>query len=282
LAASHDVYFGTTNPPLFRDNRTGAYYYAGILDTNTTYYWRIDEKNGSGTTTGTVWSFRTALTPAYISSGAVATGTTSITPSLPSNIQTNDILLLFIETPNRVVTITDANGGTWAEVANSPQGTGTAGAAAATRLTVFWSRYNGSQGAPTAAAPLSDQIIGQILAVRGAAAVGNPWDVTSGNISSTSSSSFSITGATTTVPDTLVIAVVASTIDTTSWQISTWANSNLLSFTNIWIDNNTDIGGGGGFGLAAGVKTTAGNYGTTTGTLRYSSIQAMMTIALKP
>ena len=125
-------------------------------------------------------------------------------------------------------------------------------------------------------------MIGRIVAVRGAAAVGNPWDVTSGNISSTASSSFSITGATTTVPDTLVIAVVASTIDTTSWQISTWANSNLQSFPNIWIDNNTNIGGGGGFGLATGIMATAGNYGATTGTLRYSSTQAMMTIALKP
>lgn len=281
LAKSHDVYFGTTNPPLFRANQTTDFYSPGILDTNTTYYWRIDEKNTSGTTTGTVWNFTTDPTPVFIAAGTVATGTTSITPSLPSGIQTNDILLLFVETPNRAVTITEANGGTWSEVANSPQGTGTAGFSAATRLTVFWSRYNGSQGAPTATAASSDQAIGQIIAVRGAAAAGNPWDVTSGNVASTASASYSITGATTTVPNTLVVAVVANTTDTTVAQTSTWVNSNLTSLTER-IDNNTNTGGGGGFGLATGVMVTAGNYGATTGTLSTSSTQAMTTIALKP
>ncbi len=58
-ATSHDVYFGTTNPPPFRCNQTGTTYDTGTMDTNTTYYWRIDEKNTGGTTTGDVWSFIT-------------------------------------------------------------------------------------------------------------------------------------------------------------------------------------------------------------------------------
>ncbi len=58
-ATSHDVYFGTTNPPAFRVNQTGTTYDTGTMDTNTTYYWRIDEKNTGGTTTGDVWSFAT-------------------------------------------------------------------------------------------------------------------------------------------------------------------------------------------------------------------------------
>jgi hypothetical protein len=281
LATSHDVYFGTTNPPSFWLNDTNTFCDTPLLDPNTTYYWRIDEKNGSGITTGTVWNFTTAPTPVFTAAGTVAAGTTSITPSLPADIQTNDILLLFVETPNWAVTITDANGGTWAEVTKSPQATGTAGAADATRLTAFWSRYNGSQGAPTATAALSDQIIGRIIAVRGAAASGNPWDVTSGNVSSLTILSYPITGATTTVPNTLVVAVVANTVDTTDSLTLTWVNSNLTSLTER-IDNNTDIGLGGGFGLATGVMATAGNYGATTVTLLYRSTKAMMTIALKP
>jgi hypothetical protein len=31
----------------------------GVLENGTTYYWRIDEKNANGTTTGDVWSFTT-------------------------------------------------------------------------------------------------------------------------------------------------------------------------------------------------------------------------------
>ncbi|MFA5293856.1 MAG: hypothetical protein WC496_12610 [Phycisphaerae bacterium] len=54
-AISHDVYFGTTNPPPFMGNQTGTNY-----DTETegkVYYWRIDEKNYGGITTGDLWSF---------------------------------------------------------------------------------------------------------------------------------------------------------------------------------------------------------------------------------
>jgi hypothetical protein len=59
-AISHDVYFGTTNPPVFQNNQTTATFSPGILGNNTTYYWRIDENNATGTTTGDVWTFTTA------------------------------------------------------------------------------------------------------------------------------------------------------------------------------------------------------------------------------
>jgi hypothetical protein len=55
---SHDVYFGTTNPPASAGNQPGTSYTCpGTLAQSKTYYWRIDEKNTAGTTTGDVWSF---------------------------------------------------------------------------------------------------------------------------------------------------------------------------------------------------------------------------------
>lgn len=61
-AASHDVYFGTS-PTLeagdFQGNQTSTTFEPGALAGLTTYYWRIDEVNDIGTTTGTVWSFTT-------------------------------------------------------------------------------------------------------------------------------------------------------------------------------------------------------------------------------
>ena len=280
---SHDVYFGTTSPGTFQGNRTTTTFDTGTMSYNTTYYWRIDEKNAGGTTTGTVWSFTTASQPlpTYVAAGPNTWGATSITPALPAGIATNDILLLFVETPNRAVTISNSNGGTWTEVTNSPQGTGTAGAAAATRLTAFWSRYNGTQGAPTATATSSDQTIGRITAYRGCVTSGNPWDVTAGSVASTASTSVSIPGATTTVPSTLVVAVVANTTDTNTAQTSGWTNSNLTSFAERTDDSNA-LGGGGGFGVATGGWATAGAYGTTTATLATSSTQGRMSIALKP
>jgi hypothetical protein len=74
---SHDVYFGTVNPPPSIGNQTAATYSPGTMAYSTTYYWRINEKNATGTTTGTVWNFTTAApsTDANII-GSWLTGTT--------------------------------------------------------------------------------------------------------------------------------------------------------------------------------------------------------------
>ena len=82
-ALSHDVYFGTAATPPFIQNQTATTYIPGTLAGNTTYRWRIDEKNGIGTTTGALWSFTTgAATPpgqASIPSPAnVATGINTV------------------------------------------------------------------------------------------------------------------------------------------------------------------------------------------------------------
>jgi len=58
-ATSHDVYFGTTSPGASQGNQTATTFDTGTMDANTTYYWRIDEINPAGTTTGDLWSFTT-------------------------------------------------------------------------------------------------------------------------------------------------------------------------------------------------------------------------------
>ncbi|MHC4395701.1 MAG: DNRLRE domain-containing protein [Planctomycetota bacterium] len=61
-ATSHDVYFGTSSPGASQGNQTATTFDTGTMTNNTTYYWRIDEINSGGTTTGTVWSFTTVVT----------------------------------------------------------------------------------------------------------------------------------------------------------------------------------------------------------------------------
>jgi hypothetical protein len=58
-AISHKVYFGTTNPPPFIGSQTTVIYDPGEMPENTGHYWRIDEVNLWGTTTGIVWRFTT-------------------------------------------------------------------------------------------------------------------------------------------------------------------------------------------------------------------------------
>ncbi|MHC4751007.1 MAG: hypothetical protein ACYTFW_14200, partial [Planctomycetota bacterium] len=49
-AASHDVYFGTTDPPPLAGNQPGTSFDTGPLDGGTTYYYQIDEVESDGST----------------------------------------------------------------------------------------------------------------------------------------------------------------------------------------------------------------------------------------
>ncbi len=71
-ATSHKVHFGTVSPPPYLTTQVTTTYNPGSLDRSTTYYWRIDEVNANGTTTGDVWSFVTiGITGDFDSDGDV-------------------------------------------------------------------------------------------------------------------------------------------------------------------------------------------------------------------
>jgi plastocyanin len=217
--------------------------------------------------------------PTFVGAGTSTGNVNAITPSLPSNLQTNDILILFVETANQSIIISDQNGGTWTQITDSPQGTGTAGGTSATSLTAFWSRYDGVQGAPTTS-DSGDHQLGRIFAFRGVIATGNPWDVTSGNIDATSDTSLSATGDTTTVGNTLVVIAAALNDDADDFGAA-WANSNLANIT-VQSNTSTNTGNDGRLGVVTGEKITASAYGATTNTLTSASTKGMMTIALRP
>ncbi|MEH6634628.1 MAG: hypothetical protein V7700_03875, partial [Halioglobus sp.] len=65
LATSHDVYFGTSSDlsEAVQASQSGTSFDPGTLAYATIYYWRIDEVNGDGTTTGSIWSFTTETAP---------------------------------------------------------------------------------------------------------------------------------------------------------------------------------------------------------------------------
>jgi len=78
-ATSHDVYFGTSSPGSFQGNQTATTFDTGTMTNDTTYYWRIDEVNAGGTTTGTVWSFTTIVAaPGQASSPSPANSATGV------------------------------------------------------------------------------------------------------------------------------------------------------------------------------------------------------------
>lgn len=78
-AESHDVYFGTSNPPPFRGNQTQTSFDTGIMAYNTGYYWHIDERNIAGAIPGALWSFTTGG-PMPPSAAFTASVTAGLTP----------------------------------------------------------------------------------------------------------------------------------------------------------------------------------------------------------
>lgn len=59
---TYDIFFGTTTTPpsIVTSHTSKTYTHTGILP-NTTYYWRIDVKDGKGgKSTGQLWSFKTS------------------------------------------------------------------------------------------------------------------------------------------------------------------------------------------------------------------------------
>ena len=114
-AASHDVYFGATNPPPFIGNQTQASppavrrasFDPGPLELNTTYYWRVDEIEADGMTkyAGDTWSFKTArlgtgtiLHEVWENIGGTKVADLTNSSDYPANPSYTDELNLF-ETP---------------------------------------------------------------------------------------------------------------------------------------------------------------------------------------
>jgi len=69
-ATSHLIFMGPNSAAnlVFKVEQAGTTYDPGILLQGTTYYWRVDEKNATGITTGNVWDFNTisCLTPGQV------------------------------------------------------------------------------------------------------------------------------------------------------------------------------------------------------------------------
>jgi hypothetical protein len=198
--------------------------------------------------------------PTVPSIGALAVGTTAITPDLPADLLVDDVLVLIarcaVSVPDIALSLTNQNGGTWTQVGFSHANNNV-------RLTIWWSRYNGSQGAPTTNATNNHQMA-RILAVRGAIPTGNPINTDAGEAPTFAETDSALTSITTTVADCLVLSVLAgSAPDADGTAVfSGWTNANLASLTEI-VDDSTATGSGGSFGVAKGGKAAAGSTGTT-------------------
>src|SRR4051812_46882202 len=157
------------------------------------------------------------MAPTIVAVGAVASGTTTMTPAFPAGVAAGDALLTICESVGGQ-SYTLPSG--WAHVTGSPvvQSTNT-------QLTVIWRSYDGVFTAP-ALSGTTDHCIGRMLAVRGAPTTGNPWDVVASAVEAVSDTTATWPGVTTTVADTLVLEICATSADISTAQISALTNAN--------------------------------------------------------
>lgn len=216
--------------------------------------------------------------PTFISAGTINGAINSTNISWGAGHQADDIGVLLVHTSNQALPSTPSG---WTPFSSTPVGTGTAGAAGAVMLTVFWKRATSSTEAAASLGDSGDHQIGQILVFRGCETTGSPIDAEAADTGA-SSTSVTMPGVTTTGADRLVVACAAQAIDgVSSARFSAWTNVALTGFTEI-TDSALGTGTGGGFGAGAGVKATAGAVGSSTATLSAASAQARLTFALKP
>ncbi len=195
--------------------------------------------------------------PTVVAAGASATGTGNVTPSLPTGHTTNDILLLFVQSDNQAAT---APAG-YAQL-GPVVGIGTAAAASATRLTVFWKRDGGAEADPTVT-DTGDHTLAVMLAIRGCTTSGDPFISVGQARKTTASVTGTGSAGATHVDACLVLTAFAHALDSASAVFSSPTNASLGSVTEE-IDVATADGNGGGIGVISGTLATAGAFVATT------------------
>lgn len=217
--------------------------------------------------------------PVFNLAGTAVSSATVNTVAWPSHA-TNDVALLLIQTDAEASSLVTAAG--FASV-TAAQSTGTAAATNAVALQMFWKRATGTAEANVTLADAGSHTLAVILTFTNVATTGNPWNAVGGGVKATASTNCAISQVTTVTADSLIVAVLAGSVDTTTAQVSTWTNAGLANpaIAEI-VDTATTTGGGGSLSAAAGGLKLKGATGTTTATLASSSKNAFLTIALSP
>jgi hypothetical protein len=211
--------------------------------------------------------------------GVFDAGTTSFTADVPAARQANDILVLVVESSN----------GNDAGTPNTPTGftrrferTQNAGVSTCTTLSVFAKVSDGTEGDFTCDG-FTNHGAGTVLVIRGAKASLAAADLLVGSGNGAGSGNGTMLGLTTEQADSLVLMVCGTTRDAAAddTTFSAWTNANLTGITE-HEDQTTAQAAGGGFGVASGVKASAGATGDSTVTIAVSQAWNSVHLAFEP
>jgi hypothetical protein len=163
----------------------------------------------------------------------------------------------------------------WSSAPESPQVIGN------TRLTVLYKIAVGADARTSN--DTGDHQIGKIMAIKkGTFNEGSPFNASAGGTQA-KTKSVSIPGATTTVPECLIIAIACGNLPdaATEAEFGAATNASLTSITDR-IDNTTAEGDGGAIFAITGIKATAGAYNATTCTAVTEAERGVLSLAIAP
>lgn len=213
--------------------------------------------------------------PTIVSVGTEFTSTATPTATLPGTHAANDILVLVIQTSNQDFT-TPAN---YTQI-GPKNGIGTAAAAGATKLCIYWKRDNGSESAPTLS-DSGDHTYGVMFAVRGAPSTGDPFRMLGQNWKFTASTTGTADAGTTRVDNSLIVNIFAHALDQAGAAGSSPTNASLTNVAENFDDSTTD-GTGGGIYIMSGTMATAGEVSASTVTWSGSTVDISTTLSFPP
>lgn len=218
--------------------------------------------------------------PTIIGIGGIEMAAASITHTIggTSGIsEPGDLILIFLESANQAFTA--PVGGGYTQLASSPQSQGTAGAANAVRLTIFYKIADGTETTYVTGDSGDHNCVCSFV-IRNVDRE-NPINVTAGTTQAATTAIVCPT-VTTTRPECLIIHAMASDRDGNSTtNFSTPVNAALANFQER-IDQTFNTQQGGGQGIYTSEKGTAGVVGTTSFTQGASEELANITIAIAP
>ena len=196
-----------------------------------------------------------------------------------------------MQTSNQnTATVPTATNLTFVEVTNSPQGIGTAAAAGAVGLRVYWARRGATAPGTVTVPDSGNHTVAQIAAYRDCETAGNPWDVT-GGITNTAATATTLPSITTTVNECRIVFVVGNSLDgalnamySPIQYFTGTHNTTEDTYRNADGDgSNTATGTGGGVQSFDGLLAAAVSSGTAAKLNLTNTCQtAILAIALKP
>jgi len=216
--------------------------------------------------------------PTYKSAGTEQASTgAQLTVPWPTHVS-GDIALLLVECcGGQAASLATPNG--FVELVNSPQATGAT--TSGTRIHAYWCRATSASMSSPVVNVGANHGYARIFTFNGdIPPSGNPFQVTSGGVKASASTTTTWTDLTTLSENCLVLFVAARDNDSASAAWSSFAGGNVANHAEVsGSDAGTALRNGGGIVLNTGEMATPGAVGTPTATVT-SSINAMMTIAL--